>query len=320
MMDRVSRVVAFLLITACMVATGGLALAKASQVSLGMLPVVDNLPFYVAEREGLFRKHGVEVRLVPFASAVERDTALRVGAIDGGLADVIMAALMEGTGTDVSIVSLGLGASPSEGRFALLGAPGGDVKSVKDLKGRSLAISGNTIIEYVADEIIRGAGLKATDVEKIEIPKLPVRLEMLLSGRLEAAVLPDPMATYAQARGARLIADDTKADISQTVMVFRADALGEKAASVKQLLAAYAEAADRINASPEGYRGLLADTANVPESIRRTYQIDHYPSPQMPTEDYVEKVLAWMVRKRLLPTTVTYGQLVEAGFAPKKKR
>jgi len=53
----------------------------------------------------------------------------------------------------VKAVSLVMGATVDEGRFAMMAAPGSDI-DVEGLKGKKLAISKNTIIEYVADQML----------------------------------------------------------------------------------------------------------------------------------------------------------------------
>ncbi|MCZ7542722.1 MAG: ABC transporter substrate-binding protein [Anaerolineae bacterium] len=54
-------------------------------LSIALLPVIDTLPFYVAEANGYFEEVGVEVGAVPVSSPVERDQIMQAGAIDGML-------------------------------------------------------------------------------------------------------------------------------------------------------------------------------------------------------------------------------------------
>ena len=189
-------------------------------VKIGVLPIEDNLPFYVAEKDGLYAKEGVRVELVSFASALERDTALQAGQIDGEVADMVAVALLKKIGTDVKIASIGLGATPKEGRFAILSSPKSNIKDLAGLEGSTLGISQNSIIDYVSDQMLLDKGVVLNDVKKMSIPKMPVRLDMLLSDQINAACLPDPLASLAQAKGAHVIIDDTYRNISQTVFLF----------------------------------------------------------------------------------------------------
>lgn len=293
---------------------------NSNTVNLGLLPIMDNLPFYVAEAKGLYRKYRVDVKLVPFSSAIERDMAYRSGAVDGGVGDILAAALMEDTDTDISIISLSLGAAPQEGRFAVLASPKAKFKRLRDLRNVPIGISGNSIIEYVTDRLMAETGVSEKDVAKLDIPKLPVRTEMLLSGKLQAAVLPDPMAAYALARGARLIADDTSKNLSQSVIFFTARSLKAKSKEIVQLMKAYGEAVRLINRNPEDYRELLVEVAKIPDLVKKKIAIDHYPVPQLPLARDIESVVKWMSAKGLLKGTVRYKDLIDPGFILEKAK
>lgn len=283
---------------------------------MGVLPIIDNLPFHVAVSESIFVKNKLKVELVPFQSALERDTAMRAGAIDGMLTDLVSAVLLEATGCDISIVSVGLGASPSEGRFALVASPKTRINTIKDLKGVKVGISSNTIIEYVLDRLLASNGLKPGSVGKLDVPKLPVRTEMLLSGQLKACVLPDPMAAYALSRGAKLIDDDTDESISQTVILFRKEFVDRNAEQITRLMKAYADAVNHINADKEAYRNMLADIAGIPTAIKLTYEMDRWPRPQMVLDSDIAAVVDWMLAKGLIRERVASRRLCDGRFLP----
>lgn len=187
-------------------------------LKIGLLPNEEVLPFYVAIEEGLYQKHGVDVEVVHFQSAAERDAALQAGAVDGVEGDLLAVAMIRQGGTPVKAVSLAMGATPQEGRFALLAAPG-TITDAEELNGKRLAISKNTIIEYTADQMLLLQGIDPKEVQKVNIAKMPLRAEMLLQKQVDAAVLPDPLAAYAELKGAKVLIDDTKlgVNISQTV-------------------------------------------------------------------------------------------------------
>jgi NitT/TauT family transport system substrate-binding protein len=63
-------------------------------LKIGLLPNEEVLPFYVAIEEGLYQKHGVDVEVVHFQSAAERDAALQAGAVDGVEGDLLAVPLL----------------------------------------------------------------------------------------------------------------------------------------------------------------------------------------------------------------------------------
>ena len=68
---------------------GGGGASAAEKIRLGILPIVDSLPYILIEEKGLDRKHGFELETFPFASALERDAALTSGSADGALSDTV---------------------------------------------------------------------------------------------------------------------------------------------------------------------------------------------------------------------------------------
>ena len=63
--------------------------AEPSTLKIAVLPIIDALPMYVAQQEGLFAKHNVTVEFVPVASAPERDQILAAGQADGTINETL---------------------------------------------------------------------------------------------------------------------------------------------------------------------------------------------------------------------------------------
>ena len=286
-------------------------------VKIGVLPIEDNLPFYVAEKDGLYANKGVQVQLVSFASALERDTALQAGQIDGEVADILAVALLKKIGTDVKIASIGLGATPKEGRFAILSSPKSNIKDMASLKGATLGISQNSIIDYVSDQMLIDKGVQVNDVKKMSIPKMPVRLDMLLSDQIMAACLPDPLAALAQAKGAHLVMDDTYRNISQTVLLFRSQSIQDNPEGIKAAVQVYGSAGQALSNNPAQYRNLFLEKAQVPSELKESYNTPTFSKLQLPTEEEISSVMKWMVDKKLIPQAYTYQELVDSNLLSK---
>lgn len=107
------------------------------------------MPLYIAEQEGFYADSGVQVELVPFLSALERDSALIAGSIDAAISDPVGALLLDKGRGLLKMTTLCLGAKPGEGVFAILASPRSGLQAVEELKGVQVAVSTATIIEYV---------------------------------------------------------------------------------------------------------------------------------------------------------------------------
>jgi len=293
------------------------ATVKPAAVKIGVLPTEDSLPLWVAEKMGYFATNGLDsVEIVNFQSAQERDAAFASGAIDAFMGDIIAAVNLEAGGAPTTIATVMLGADQSQGRFAIVVPPKSNTASLAELKGVPVGTSSATIQEYVLDGLMAEADVAAADVKVEEVKKVPVRFELLMAGKLEAAALPEPFVTLAEQGGAKVIADDTKAtaNLSQTVMVFSDAYLAKEGGpeAVGAILAAWDVAAGNINAAPDEYRDELVSKARLPEPLAATYKVNTYPTAAPPTQEQVDAVLGWMKTKGYLKGDVTFGDLVTA--------
>jgi len=293
----------------------GLALAPpagaAEPLRLGILPIVDALPLLVAEELKLYEQYGAAVEVINFSSAMERDSAFQAGRIDGGISDILTVTLQHLRGQPVAIASVVLGATAQEGVFSILAAPNSGLEHPGDLKGVPIAISTNTIIEYVTDRLLTNAGLAPAEISKVNIRKIPLRLQMLLEGKVQAATLPEPLATLARRQGARLIIDDTGANLSQSVLLLDREVLARRGAELKRFALAYNRAVLEINADPNRWRDLLVRRARLPKTLATDYTVDFFPHLQLPCRDQIEAVARWLEAKGMTQGEPDYAMLLD---------
>ncbi|MCX7775525.1 MAG: MetQ/NlpA family ABC transporter substrate-binding protein [Rectinemataceae bacterium] len=283
-----------MLVTALLLAVCCVGGASAADLSVGVFADADSLPLYVAQQEGLFAREGISVDLVRFASAVERDAALQAGRLDGAITDVLAVYLSQAGGTQLLITS------HSDGRYGLVAAPSSPVRNTADLKGRKVGLSLNTVIHYVVDTSLADAGVDTTKVQLVPVPKMPVRLEMLLAGQVDAAAMPEPFLTAAAIRGARILVttDDTGMDAG--VIAFTAKALSTSLPAIKAFHKALWLAGQRINADPERYRPMLSGTLGFPEEAAAKFRFPRYRKPSLPTSASLDAAANWLLTKGLL--------------------
>lgn len=287
------------------------------QLKVGVLPIVDALPMYVAESDGFFKAQGLQVELVLFPSALERDSAFVAGQIDGELNDPVSTALLNKEGEKAKIARLAYKGNETMAMMVVLVAPNSKIGSARDLKGVPVGISTNSIIEYTTDRLLQSAGLAPGDIAKTEVSKIPVRAEMLAKGQLQAATLPEPLASLSVQQGARVVIDDSKTGTGKSVITFRQEAVSKSAEAIKRFLAAYEQGVEAINVNPEKYRDLMVDKAKVPDSLRATLRVPQFVKAQLPTQQDVDDVVVWMVERKLLAQPIPYEKMVAQGLLPK---
>jgi NitT/TauT family transport system substrate-binding protein len=288
-------------------------------VKIGLLSIDDSLPFFVAEQEGLYEELGVDVELITFGSALDKETALEAGEIDGDMTDLVVTGLLKKGGLDVKIASTALGAVPEEGRFVLLASPNSGINDINQLKGQKIAIGNNTIIQYLCDQICYLNDFTDEDIVTENIPDLVLRMETLLSDGVTAAILPDPLATVAINSGAVVLADDTKLtdengnplNLSQSVVIFSQESIDQKSEEIKLVMQAYNEAKNKIINDPDSYKDALVEFTTIPENLASSYNIPIYAANHIPEKADVEAVFSWMFDKGLLDEQYKYEDFID---------
>ena len=281
---------------------------------IAVLPVLNTLPLYVAQAEDFYVEEGVNVELIPFNAARDQQVALQAGEVDGANTDMAVLALLVNGGVDLRAVRL----EPIEGRyFSIVASADSGIETLDDLRGVPIAISQNTIIEYLTTEILRDAGFSDDEIVYEEVPQIPVRLELINTGQVAAGTLPEPLTTLAvEIQGATLVGSDENADFVPTVLAFSADVLTEQPEAMFAFLRAYERAVVALETDPEAYRDVMNANNRIPEPLQANYPVPSFPRAVVPSPEQTALVVDWMVEVGLLPEPLAYDELVTADFLP----
>lgn len=279
--------------------------ARGADLRIGALPAADSIALHVAADEGLFAAQGLDVEVVPFQSALELGAAMRAGGLAGHFGDIINVLVQREGGVDQAIVATSSHSSPGQRHFGLVVSPKSAAQSLADLKDAGIAVSSATIIDYLLDRMLDQQGLPADHFRRQDIRQIPVRLQMLLSGRLEAALLPEPLVSLVEAQGARTLWDDRGLDTSLAVIALRREHADVD--TVRRFRLALGEAARRIDADPDRYRQIMIDKGLLPQAAAGTYRMVRFGGPAregdgaspdslppLPTRADVEDFATWM--------------------------
>lgn len=291
------KILAILLIMGMILGLGGCVKNEEEptpQLVVGVMGSVDALPLAVAEEMGMFSSNGVNVKLEVFKAAKDRDAALEAGLLDGVICDEIAIAIYNNAGIEMKIVSV------TDGRFTLVAGKDTDIESISDFAGKKVAISENTVIEFTLDKLSKDGGIEG-QIEKVIVPPMPSRMEMLNQGQIEGALLPQPFSDIAISEGGREISkvDSTGQYIS--VIAFSKDALADKKVSINNFLKSYDEAADFINNSSRSEcEETLVNFVGYPENIASIVILPFFRASMLPPTSDIEEVFQWAREKGLL--------------------
>ena len=291
--------------------------AKPATLKIAVLPIIDTLPMYVAQQEGLFAKHGVNVEFVPVASAPERDQILAAGQADGAINETLAVMLFNKESAQMQVVRYALRPTAGHGHFFIIASSQSGITSVDGLKGVEIGVSQGTVIEYVTERLLQAEGFAPDEIKTVAVPKIPDRMALLASGELKAGVMPDPLAALVVGQGGVIVADDSShPEYGFSVISFRKQVIDENPKAVEGFLAAIEEATALVNADPAKYKNVLSEQNLVPVPLLDAYQPPVYPAAGVPTEAEWQDGLNWLHDKGMLDVDVSYADSVNASLLP----
>lgn len=276
-------------------------------ISLGVMSSMDYVPFIIAEKEGIYDSLGLKVNIVKFFSTTDRDAAFQSGDIDGTIIDYTNAAILQSHHTPLKIIM------KNDGYFCFIAGKESGIKSLSQLKGKNIAVSHNSVIDYVTDFILNKAGITLAEVNKPEINNIPLRLEMLQYGQVDASVFSDPFATIAMNNGHKSLISTQELGLSITGTIFSEKVLKNKSEEIKRLVKGYNLAVDYIHAHPlKEWKQILIEDAGVPEALAGIIALPQYQYAALPAAKDLEGTIAWLKAKNLLPNTYSIKNIVDS--------
>lgn len=317
-LNNAITIMAFLLIPSC---SGFIEntqqTAPPANLKVTVLPILDALPMHLAEKEGLFEKYGVDVELIPVASAPERDQIISSGQADGMINEVISTMLYNKENPRVQIVRYARAATPEVALFSIIASKNSDIENPEDLKGVPIGISEGTVIDYLTDRLLQKEGLLPDEISTIAVPKISDRMALLETGELEAAMLPEPMSSLASQQGGKLIIDDTSyPEFSFSTISFRKEIIDEHPEAVKAFLSAIEEAVQMINKDPQKYAALLTELNLIPPPLAGTFPVPPFVTAGVPTPNQWDDVMEWAIDNGFMESAIPYEESVNPDLLP----
>ena len=309
-----------LLLTGCAprpTAQPGGSILATQPLKIAVLPIIDTLPMYVAQQEGLFAKYGVNVEFIPVASAPERDQLLAAGGADGTVNETLAVMLFNKEKVQMQVVRYALRPTEGNGHFFILASPQSGISSVDELNGVQIGVSQGTVIEYVTERLLQAEGLSGDEIKTVAVPKIPDRMALLASGELQAGVLPDPLAALVVGQGGVVVIDDSSyPEYGFSVISFRKEVIDTQPDRVKGFLAAIEEATTLLNADPQKYKNVLSEQKLVPAPLLEKYEPPVFPNAAVPSAEEWADALNWLKEKGVLAADVSYEESVNASLLP----
>lgn len=268
-------------------------------LKVGVMPAVDSAPILIAAKNGYFEELGLNVDVQVYTNAMNRQSALQSGELDGAMTDVIALVNNVQNGFDIKVTT------STDGSFPILVKKDFDEK--KDIKVGLMEVS---VVNYISDEFLS----EEYNVEKVFINEIPARLEMINQGQIDMAVLPEPVASQGELMGLEKRIYENKDEFSPEIMVFTGDAIKNKENAIELFHEAYNKAVKEILNDENIARDVLVEELKLNPEVKDKITLPKYNMARVPSQEYIEKIMKWNEEVLNKKVDLKYGDLVEGKF------
>lgn len=280
-------------------------------LQVAVMPTLDCLPFYYAERCGIFENIGLDVHLQTFHAQMDCDTAFARRHTDVSYTDLIRAALLQSKGTGLYAIM------ETDGHHELITAKSKRIRDIRNLKEKMVAIARHSITDLLLDTVVYDAKLDPSTIYHPQINDIVLRHDMLRNGTIDAAFLPEPYATQCKLLGDRSIYDSRKKNIRMMAFIASHEAVKKpsKTEQIKLLIKGYDMAVEQINKgeNPDSIRMILLDYP-VKAATIDSLKLPTYKAAGKVNSANVEAAIRFLRKRTLIEPQYTGDTLVNTQF------
>jgi NitT/TauT family transport system substrate-binding protein len=278
----------------------GTLLAAEMNLKIGIMPAVDSAPILLAREKGYFAEEGLEIEIEIYTNAVNRQTALQTNSLDGAMTDLIAFVNNVNNGFPVKITT------STDGSFPILVS-----KDFEEKDEVNIGMMEVSVTNFLSEQFLKAE----YSLNKTYIPAIPARLELLKSGQLEMAVIPEPLASVGELQGLEKRVYKNEYDFTPEAMIFTEKALKEKEPAVTAFHRAYNRAVKEIQDNDSEARKILVKSLELPEAIKDLITMPDYHLSRVPTKEYLNQVISWIEKIKDTEIEIDYNQVVEGKYS-----
>lgn len=222
-------------------------------------------PGIVAQKKGLFEKHGVKVEMKLFTEGRVAIEALAAGQFDVGMFGDIPGLALLAVGYSGKIIAAGLGGPARQAVLVRKDAP---YKSLEELKGKKLGLTKGSTDELALEASFAKRGLRWEDFTLIDLKQAEKAVALQL-GHVDAveAFEPVPSTIVVKGIGRRLLTAHGEIPDIIGVTIASRKFLEDHPAEVVKFLRAIHEAAEWAHAHPNEMVDLLHQELKVDRAV-----------------------------------------------------
>lgn len=279
---------------------------------IALTPTVDCLPVYYAQQSGIFQTLGLKVNLLTYRSQFDCDTAMLGATAMGGATDLVRLHYYANEHQPLSAVT------STDGVWKLLACGKLRIKKTALLKERMISVARFSASDYFSQVALEAVKMDYRAVFRPQINDYYLRTSMLNNNQIDAAILPEPMATKARLAGHRVLYSTTEKSEKMGCLAFKPSFLAEKDSlnRVHLLLKGYNQAVVEINQKGKAAcAAILKNQYKLAPQVIDSLTLPKYEKAALPGKSEMDKAQKFMKmhdhwREGIDTSTLTNGSFL----------
>jgi NitT/TauT family transport system substrate-binding protein len=288
----------------------GAASAQTKMV-IGYQPTVDVVPLFVAQEEGYFKKHGLDVELQAGSGAIQV-AGVVADSLQIGNPTITQVLQAVDNGLDLQIVAGDNFMSAAAEEFAVVIRNGAGIEAPRDYAGKKVGT--NTIgafLHVIFVEWLKKNGVDPRRVPVVEVP-FPQMNDVMRQGQVDAVLSVQPfVGRMVQAGTGRAVTDflnDFPQGMPVALFVAKRSYVAANLQAVQGLRAALGEAIAFMDSKPDQARAYTLQYLKMPPAV-----LDAMKRPDLRVKIDPERVEDWvkiMMSQDLVKNPIDVKQLL----------
>ena len=283
---------------------------------------IDDLPFYVALEEGMWKQQGLDVELVRIESSADIIAATVRGDIQTGSLDQAAAFLAARKGLPVKIYAW-FGHAHKGTACGIHVDKDGPIRKIEDMAGKRITTSGNIQPDLMLKEALSQHKMSINDLKTLKGIRIDAAMQQeaaLRSAGVDGTVTCDPVATMLEMHGAsrRLASfNDIVPGWIFSGIFFNTNYVKDHPEEVKAFLRGVVEAFKFIKNNEVKARPWIAKYAHVETAVAMKSALREFGDGGREPEAQLIKQMDLMIKYGYLDQKVAIDKVVDYSYLPK---
>jgi len=178
-----------------------------ADLTLAMIPTTDCLPFFIAQRNGIYDSLGLQLRLILYPSQMDAEMSVQKKQTDGCASDIFRTILLQNQKKEIKLLFA------TRREWDLVANRALRATKIPHISSRMIGMTRHSVIDYMCDFFKTQMNTAKGPMLCPQINSVFIRENMLDANQIDAAVMPRPQSLVAIWKGhTNLFSSGTKYD------------------------------------------------------------------------------------------------------------